>query len=234
VYESIIKRLSFFDGIDILAPLVENHFRGRITLVSSFGAESAVLLHMASEIDRSLPVIFLDTGKLFWETISYRSMLVDRLGLTDIRTIKPDAEELAQSDPSGTLHKTNPDMCCYIRKAEPLERALQGFDAWISGRKRFHGGSRASIPTLEVQDGRLKVEPLARFTAKDIENYIAYYGLPEHPLIKQGYRSIGCVPCTVKGGTSDNPRAGRWAGLSKTECGIHWSHNGKPLPVTRH
>src|SRR5947199_1245728 len=112
VYESIIKRLSFFDGVDIMAPLIENHFRGRIALVSSFGAESAVLLHMASQIDRSVPVIFLDTGKLFWETIAYRSKLVDRLGLTDIRTIKPDAEELAQSDPDGMLHKTNPDMFC--------------------------------------------------------------------------------------------------------------------------
>ena len=229
MYEQIIKRLSFFDGVDIMAPLIENHFRGRIALVSSFGVESAVLLHMASQIDRSVPVIFLDTGKLFWETIAYRSKLVDRLGLTDIRTLKPDAGELAQSDAEGTLHKTNPDMCCHIRKAEPLERALQGFDAWISGRKRFHGGLRADIPTLEVQDGRLKVEPLARFTAKDIESYIDHYELPRHPLVEQGYRSIGCVPCTIKGGTSDNPRAGRWAGLAKTECGIHWTAGGQPV-----
>jgi phosphoadenosine phosphosulfate reductase len=229
VYDEIIKRLSFFDGVDIMAPLVERHFRGKIALVSSFGAESAVLLHMAALIDRSLPVIFLDTGKLFWETIAYRSKLVDRLGLTDIRTVKPDAEELMQSDADGMLHKNNPDLCCHIRKAEPLERALQGFDAWISGRKRFHGGLRAGIPTLEVLDGRLKVEPLARFTPKDIESYIDHYGLPRHPLVEHGYRSIGCVPCTVKGGTSDNPRAGRWAGLSKTECGIHWTANGQPI-----
>jgi phosphoadenosine phosphosulfate reductase len=234
VYESIIKRLSFFDGVDILAPLIEQHFKGRIALVSSFGAESAVLLHMAAQIDRALPVIFLDTGKLFWETIAYRSMLVDRLGLTDIRTMKPDAAELAASDPEGTLHKTNPDMCCHVRKTEPLERALEGFDAWISGRKRFHGGLRVDIPTLEVMEGRLKVEPLARFTAKDIETYIDHYGLPRHPLVDRGYRSIGCVPCTVKGGSSDNPRAGRWAGLSKTECGIHWTHSGKPLRIARH
>jgi phosphoadenosine phosphosulfate reductase len=234
VYESIIRRLSFFDGIDILAPLIERHFRGRIALVSSFGSESAVLLHMAAGIDRALPVIFLDTGKLFWETTAYRSKLVDRLGLTDIRTIKPDARELELSDADGKLHQTNPDLCCYVRKSEPLERALQGFDAWISGRKRFHGGARASIPTLEVLDGRLKVEPLARFTARDIEDYIDYYDLPRHPLTEQGYRSIGCVPCTVKGGTSDNPRAGRWAGLPKTECGIHWTANGRPLGVARH
>jgi phosphoadenosine phosphosulfate reductase len=234
VYEEIIRRLSFFDGVDILAPLIEQHFKGRIALVSSFGSESAVLLHMASEIDRSLPIIFLDTGKLFWETIAYRSKLVDRLGLTDISIMKPDAAQLAVSDPDGALHRINPDMCCHIRKTEPLARALRGFDAWISGRKRFHGGLRADIPTLEVIDGRLKVEPLARFTAADIENYIDHYELPRHPLVEHGYRSIGCVPCTVKGGTSDNPRAGRWAGLAKSECGIHWTANGRPLPIARH
>ena len=234
MYEEIIRRLSFFDGVDILAPLIEQHFKGRIALVSSFGSESAVLLHMASEIDRSLPIIFLDTGKLFWETIAYRSKLVDRLGLTDIRIMKPDATQLAVSDPDGALHRINPDTCCHIRKTEPLARALQGFDAWISGRKRFHGGLRADIPTLEVIDGRLKVEPLARFTAADIENYIDHYELPRHPLVEHGYRSIGCVPCTVKGGTSDNPRAGRWAGLAKSECGIHWTANGRPLPIARH
>lgn len=234
MYEEIIRRLSFFDGVDILAPLIEQHFKGRIALVSSFGSESAVLLHMASEIDRSLPIIFLDTGKLFWETIAYRSKLVDRLGLTDISIMKPDAAQLAVSDPDGALHRINPDMCCHIRKTEPLARALRGFDAWISGRKRFHGGLRADIPTLEVIDGRLKVEPLARFTAADIENYIDHYELPRHPLVEHGYRSIGCVPCTVKGGTSDNPRAGRWAGLAKSECGIHWTANGRPLPIARH
>ena len=234
MYEEIIRRLSFFDGVDILAPLIEQHFKGRIALVSSFGSESAVLLHMASEIDRSLPIIFLDTGKLFWETIAYRSKLVDRLGLTDIRTMKPDAAQLAVSDRNGALHGISPDMCCHIRKTEPLARALRGFDAWISGRKRFHGGLRADIPTLEVIDGRLKVEPLARFTATDIENYIDHYELPRHPLVEHGYRSIGCMPCTVKGGTSDNPRAGRWAGLAKSECGIHWTANGRPLPIARH
>ena len=234
MYEEIIRRLSFFDGVDILAPLIEQHFKGRIALVSSFGSESAVLLHMASEIDRSLPIIFLDTGKLFWETIAYRSKLVDRLGLTDIRTMKPDAAQLAVSDRNGALHGISPDMCCHIRKTEPLARALRGFDVWISGRKRFHGGLRADIPTLEVVDGRLKIEPLARFTAADIENYIDHYELPRHPLVEHGYRSIGCMPCTVKGGTSDNPRAGRWAGLAKSECGIHWTANGRPLPIARH
>ncbi|CAN5543944.1 phosphoadenylyl-sulfate reductase [soil metagenome] len=229
MYESIIRRLNHFDGADILGPLIEHDLRGRIALVSSFGAESAVLLHMVAQIDKAVPVIFLDTQKLFWETILYRSKLVDLLGLSDIRIVKPDSDSVAQFDAAGGLHKSDPDLCCKIRKSEPLERALAGFSAWISGRKRYHGGSRSAIPPLEVADGRLKVEPLARFTADDIEAYLDHFDLPRHPLVAEGYRSIGCVPCTVKGGTSDNPRAGRWAGTAKTECGIHWTANGTPI-----
>ncbi|MGE0004746.1 MAG: phosphoadenylyl-sulfate reductase [Parvibaculaceae bacterium] len=229
MYEHLIGRLSFFDGIDILEPLVKRVFRGRIALVSSFGAESAVLLHMAAQVDRDIPVIFLDTRKLFWETLAYRSKLVDLLGLTDIRIVKPDDDSVRLLDPDGGLHKSNPDMCCDIRKTQPLQQALSGFDAWISGRKRYHGGGRANIPTLEEADGRLKIEPLARFTAGDLKAYMDHYRLPAHPLVAEGYRSIGCVPCTVKGGTGDNPRAGRWAGRSKEECGIHWTVNGRPV-----
>jgi phosphoadenosine phosphosulfate reductase len=229
VYEQLIKRLSFFDGIDILEPLVKQVFRNRIALVSSFGAESAVLLHMAAQVDRDIPIIFLDTQKLFWETIAYRSKLVDLLGLTNIRIFKPDEDNIRLLDPNGDLNQTDPDMCCNIRKTQPLQEALSGYDAWISGRKRYHGGGRSHIPTLEEADGRLKVEPLARFTAADLKAYVDHYKLPAHPLIAEGYRSIGCVPCTVKGGTTDNPRAGRWAGQSKEECGIHWTANGQPI-----
>ncbi|MGE3832987.1 MAG: phosphoadenylyl-sulfate reductase [Parvibaculaceae bacterium] len=231
MYQSIIKRLSYFDGIDILEPLIKRVFKDRIALVSSFGAESAVLLHMAAQVDRNLPVIFIDTDKLFWETKSYRSKLVDHLGLTNIRVLHPDADAVAAEDPDGALHARNADLCCRIRKVEPLERALNGFSAWISGRKRFHGGVRSNVPTLEMADGRLKIEPLARFTATDLEAYFNHYDLPRHPLAEQGYRSIGCMPCTVKAGNDDDPRAGRWAGSGKTECGIHWTANGKPLRV---
>jgi phosphoadenosine phosphosulfate reductase len=229
VYEQLIKRLSFFDGIDILEPLVKQVFRNRIALVSSFGAESAVLLHMAAQVDRDIPIIFLDTQKLYWETIAYRSKLVDLLGLTNIRIFKPDADNIRLLDPNGDLNQTDPDMCCNIRKTQPLQEALSGYDAWISGRKRYHGGARTHIPTLEEADGRLKVEPLARFTATDLKAYVDHYRLPAHPLVAEGYRSIGCIPCTIKGGTSDNPRAGRWAGRSKEECGIHWTANGQPI-----
>jgi phosphoadenosine phosphosulfate reductase len=229
VYEHLIKRLSFFDGIDILEPLVKQYFRNRIALVSSFGAESAVLLHMAAQVDRDIPVIFLDTQKLFWETVAYRSKLVDLVGLTNIRIFKPDEDNIRLLDPNGDLNQRDPDMCCNIRKTQPLQEALSGYDAWISGRKRYHGGGRINIPTLEEADGRLKVEPLARFTATDLKAYMTHFELPAHPLVAQGYHSIGCIPCTVKGGSSDNPRAGRWAGQSKEECGIHWTANGQPI-----
>jgi phosphoadenosine phosphosulfate reductase len=227
--ETLVQRYSGFDGIDLIEPLVKVHYPGRIALVSSFGSESAVLLHMISVIDRALPVVFIDTGKLFWETHAYRSMLVDRLGLTNIRTIAPDADDLRLHDPDGGLHARDADLCCHIRKVAPLAGALEGYQAWISGRKRFHGGVRKHIQTLEFLDGRLKVEPLARFNASDIEAYMSHFDLPRHPLVAEGYRSIGCMPCTVKGGSADNPRAGRWMGQAKTECGIHWSANGRPL-----
>ncbi len=154
--------------------------------------------------------------------------------MTDVRIILPDAGFGATAR-CGRIAacKHDPDLCCRIRKVEPLERALEGFDAWISGRKRAHGGLRSNIPVLQVLDGRLKVEPLARFTAEDIETYLDRYDLPRHPLVKQGYRSIGCAPCTARGGTADDPRAGRWPGRVKSECGIHWSLNGEPMPIGR-
>jgi phosphoadenosine phosphosulfate reductase len=229
VYQSIISKLAALDGAEVLAPLIEHEFRGRIALVSSFGAESAVLLHMVAQIDRAVPVISLDTGKLFRQTVAYRATLIDRLGFTDVRIVKPDIDSVRLLDADGSLHRHDPDLCCRIRKVEPLERALKDFGAWISGRKRFHGGLRADIPVLEMLDGRLKIEPLARFTADGIKSYFDRYDLPHHPLVHQRYRSIGCAPCTVRGGTADAPRAGRWPGRKKSECGIHWSHNGERI-----
>jgi phosphoadenosine phosphosulfate reductase len=214
MYEAVIEELNHLDGPELLAPLVTDLFCGNIALVSSFGAESAVLLHMAASIDRSLPVITLDTGKLFAETIAYRAQLTRLLGLTDLRVIRPQADVLRVLDGSGSLHRRDPDRCCHIRKVLPLENILTGFKAWISGRKRYHGGLRADVPTLEQTDGHLKIDPLARFTRQQIEAYLDRYHLPRHPLLEKGYLSIGCAPCTV---------AGRWSGLSKMECGIHQS-----------
>jgi phosphoadenosine phosphosulfate reductase len=188
---------------------------------------------MVATIDRSVPVIFIDTGKLFVATKVYRQKLVKLFGLRDIRIARPSASDLAHHDPQGMLHRSNADLCCHIRKTLPLDAALEGFDAWISGRKRFHGGERAELPTMEWADGRLKVDPLAHFSRQDITDYIWSHELPEHPLLAAGYASVGCVPCTVKSSNSENPRAGRWAGLDKSECGIHWSASGRLIRITR-
>jgi phosphoadenosine phosphosulfate reductase len=220
------------EGAELVASVI-NDYKGRIALVSSFGAESSVLLHMVAAIDKSTPVIFLDTGKLFDETLDYRNELVEKLGLTDVRTVFPSVADLAMNDPDGTLNQRDKDACCHVRKTLPLERALKGIDAVISGRKRFHGGERAGLNFVSSAEGRLKVEPLAAFSAFDLKAYMADHDLPPHPLVAQGFRSIGCVPCTARGGTDEDPRAGRWAGSEKTECGIHWTANGRPIRVTK-
>ena len=230
VDRSIFETYAGLEGQQLLE-LILRDFAGRAAVVSSFGAESAVLLHMVSAVDRATPVIFLDTGKHFWETISYRAKLIDRLGLTGVRIITPEPEDLAVLDPDGTLHKSDADRCCHIRKTLPLQRALEGFDVTISGRKRYHGAARATLDFLSIADGRLKVEPLAGFSALDIAAYLKAHGLPPHPLTEIGYFSIGCEPCTAPGGSAADPRAGRWAGSAKTECGIHWTHNGQEIAV---
>lgn len=196
---------------------------GRIALVSSFGAESVVLLHMVSVIDRTTPVLFIDTEMLFPETLAYQQELAHRLPLTDIRTIRADDAEVAFDDPDGTLHQFNTDACCALRKTVPLERALQGFDGWITGRKRFQAGTRAALDFFENEDNvRIKVNPLAHWGREDLEDYMVNNRLPRHPLVAKGYPSIGCAPCTSPVRPGEDPRAGRWRGTAKVECGIHF------------
>lgn len=197
------------------------HYGNRFAIVSSFGAESAVLLHIASRISKSIPVLFLDTGKLFGETKRYRDTLIERLGLTDVRTLSPSDDDLAEHDPKGHLWSSDTNRCCFIRKVMPLHRALEGFDAWASGRKRFQGGLRTNIDHFEFSDARTKVNPLALWTREDVKTYMALYDLPQHPLLSEGFSSIGCMPCTDRAGDDEDPRAGRWKGRKKSECGIH-------------
>ncbi|MGE0045168.1 MAG: phosphoadenylyl-sulfate reductase [Hyphomonadaceae bacterium] len=204
----------------ILRAAIEREFAGEIALVSSFGAESAALLHLVSQVDRKLPVIFIDTGKHFAQTLDYRDELATRLKLEDVRIAKPDDTELAIEDPGGDLWRTNPDACCMLRKVRPNEKALSGFTAWISGRKRHHGSVRAQLPVAEHDGLHFKINPLVAWTPKEINSYARENGLPPHPLVAQGYPSIGCWPCTSPTEGTD-ARAGRWAGSGKTECGIH-------------
>lgn len=196
-------------------------FQGRIGMVSSFGAESAVLLHMIGRLAPALPVIFLDTQKLFGETKRYRDSLTKAFGLTDVRTVTPDVAALAERDPDGMLFLRDGNACCHLRKTEPLQRALQGFDAWITGRKRYQGGDRSILPVVEFVDGRVKLNPLADWDADRIQEYMERYALPRHPLEADGFLSIGCMPCTDRVSPGEDRRAGRWRGQDKTECGIH-------------
>jgi len=205
----------------IVAEALRSVGSGRVAVASSFGIESATLLKIVADVDPSIPVVFLDTGWLFPETLAYRDTLIGHLGLTDVRTIAPSAAALAQKDPARDLWAVDPDACCYLRKVEPLGEVLNDFDAWINGRKRYQGGQRSGIPAVEVEGSRLKFNPLARITPAEIAKMFKSWNLPRHPLAGQGFTSLGCMPCTRRSNPGDSARAGRWADSEKTECGIH-------------
>jgi len=206
---------------DILRDAIENEWSGRIAILSSFGAEAAVGLHMISRIDKSTPVIFLDTGRLFAQTEQYQRELSERLGLTNIRMLRPDSEEAAAEDADQRLWQRDPDACCALRKVRPLDSILGEYDALITGRKRFHGGERLALPVVERVNGRIRVNPLASWDAEKVDTYFRRFDLPRHPLSDMGYASIGCWPCTAPVQDDGDVRSGRWQGRSKTECGIH-------------
>lgn len=197
---------------------------GSLALVSSFGAESVVLLHMVSVARRDTPVIFIDTQMLFAETLVYQQELAERLNLSDLRIIRASDTDVQRQDPDGVLHQTAPDACCALRKTKPLQGALAGFEGWITGRKRYQGNTRAELEFFEIENGtgRIKVNPLAHWAPEDLQSYMEENRLPRHPLVSKGYPSIGCAPCTSRVGDGEDPRAGRWRGQQKTECGIHF------------
>ncbi len=219
--ETLQEKYSGFAAENLLKAFICDEFPGKIALVSSFGAEAALLLDMVAKIDPATAVIFLDTGKLFPETLEYKETLVRHLKLTNVQTYYPDYVDISRDDPDGALWKKNPNSCCYIRKVKPLNQALEGFDVWITGRKRFHGALRSNLSLLELFDGRIKVNPLVNWSVEEIKKAYGQRGLPAHPLIQEGYRSIGCACCTALSKDEDNSREGRWQGQDKTECGIH-------------
>jgi phosphoadenosine phosphosulfate reductase len=206
---------------EIIAAALRAVGRDRLAVVSSFGTESAALLKVMADVDPAIPVVFLDTGWLFAETLAYRDTLIATLKLRDVRSIKPLQQTLDHADPDRDLWFSDPDACCRIRKVEPLARALAPFDAWINGRKRFQGGVRAAIPVAEEDGVRLKFNPFTNVSRADIEAIYADAKLPPHPLAASGYLSVGCMPCTSRTETNEDARAGRWRGRAKTECGIH-------------
>ncbi len=206
---------------EVIAAALQAVGRERLAVVSSFGTESAALLKVMAEVDPAIPVVFLDTGWLFEETLAYRDTLIAALGLRDVRSIKPLEETLSREDPNRELWFTDPDACCRIRKVEPLARALAPFSAWINGRKRFQGGVRADIPVVEQDGIRLKFNPFANVSREQIEAIYTLAKLPPHPLAASGFLSVGCMPCTSRTSPDEDARAGRWRGRAKTECGIH-------------
>jgi phosphoadenosine phosphosulfate reductase len=212
-----------FDGVDTQDMLGEiiPELKQRLAIVSSFGAESAVLLHMVAAVDKEIPLIFVNTQKIFGETLAYRDTLAEQLGFTDLRVFRPDPYDLAASDKTGLRWSYDPDGCCDLRKVRPLRRALAPFDAWISGRKGFQGKTRTALPRFEIDEGRLKLNPLADWSKDRLNAYFDAHKLPRHPLEAQGYPSIGCSPCTSQVKPGEDPRAGRWRGWDKSECGIH-------------
>lgn len=213
---------------EVLAAVLAE-FPGEVALVSSFGAEAAVLLHMVSGLDRSLPVLMIDSLMLFPETLDYQRDLSAHLGLTNVQHLHPDPADLARLDPDDTLHLRDPDACCNFRKVAPLDRALRDWPVTISGRKRFQAATRAALDVFEPDGPRLRVNPLAFWSSADLRAYMDEHDLPRHPLVARGFPSIGCAPCTTRVAEGEDERAGRWRGTDKVECGIHFGADGRIL-----
>jgi phosphoadenosine phosphosulfate reductase len=214
------------DAHGILELALKGEMTGKTAVVSSFGAESAVLLKLVADIDPNTPILFLNTGKLFGETLRYRDRLQDVLGLGDVRSLSPSLEERGKLDPEGTLWSRNTDACCDFRKTVPLSRALEPFQAQVTGRKRFQTRERADMQPVEFFQGRLRFNPLWQWDLHQLEAFMERNKLPQHPLVEDGYPSIGCMPCTRRVQAGEDYRAGRWSGLDKDECGIHLTDGG--------
>lgn len=210
----------------IIAGLVRDEFPGRVAVVSSFGVESAVLLHLVAVTDPSVPVIFLDTQRHFQATLDYQAALTAHLGLRNVIVTRPDPAGVAAEDPDGQLAARDPDRCCHVRKTLPMIRAIRDFHCIMTGRKRFQTETRSVLPVFEKQDRWIKANPIATWSKDDLESCMTRFGLPRHPLEAEGYKSVGCEPCTAAVAAGEDDRAGRWAGQSKTECGIHFGLDG--------
>ena len=200
---------------------------GKTAIVSSFGAESAVLIHYIKSLNDEIPVIFIDTGKHFQETLAYRDEIVELLDV-ELIVATPDPKMVSMEDPEGDLHGRDPNACCTIRKTFPLQDVIGPFDSWISGRKRYQSKTRATVPVLERDAEKIKINPLAFWDADGVADYFKAHDIPRHPLEEHGFLSIGCMPCTRAVRPGEDPRAGRWADApEKTECGIHLGPDGR-------
>ncbi|VAX06033.1 Phosphoadenylyl-sulfate reductase [thioredoxin] [hydrothermal vent metagenome] len=224
-FSELMSEYGHLNSLDLLDAMINGEFQDNIALVSSFGAESIVLLDMVAQVNPATPVIFLNTQKLFGETMSYRDRIAEKLGLTNIITIKPSPEDVANEDKNGLLWTRDTDACCDLRKTRPLAKAMNEYGAWITGRKRFQTTERSAIPLIEQDGSKFKINPLAHWNQDELDQIMKNKALPKHPLIAQGYPSIGCMPCTKRVEAGQDRRLGRWSGQDKTECGIHIGEN---------
>lgn len=224
-YDALMADYGDLNSLDLLDVMINKEFKDNIALVSSFGAESIVLLDMVAQVNPATPVIFLNTQKLFGETVRYRDQIAEKLGLTNIITVKPDPENITSEDKNGLLWTRDTDACCDLRKVRPLALAMNEYGAWITGRKRFQTSDRGNIPLIEQDGSKFKINPLAHWNQEELDQIIENKDLPKHPLIAQGYPSIGCMPCTIRVEEGQDRRMGRWSGQGKTECGIHIGEN---------
>jgi phosphoadenosine phosphosulfate reductase len=221
MHEKLDRQLAGWDVPRILR-WVRETFGARAALSSSFQAQSLPLLHLVATHAPDLTVLFLDTGFHFADTLALRDRLASEWGLR-VRTIGAAHVLEGRRESCEGLYRTDPDRCCYVHKVEPMDAAMAGFDAWISGVRRDQTRERASLRLVEpgVRPGTLRIHPLAAWTRDDVEAYAAQHALPRHPLEAQGYRSIGCEPCTRPPADPGDDRSGRWAGREKKECGLH-------------
>ncbi len=195
-------------------------------LTCSFQHEGVVLAHMLQTIAPATPIVFINTGYHFPETLAYRDLLLERLRFNLVEVTPTMSKPEVEHAYGPELFRHDPDRCCEINKVEPLRRALRGVRAWINGRRRDQASTRQALPVLEeLPNGMVKINPLLRWTAKDTYEYMTRHDIPLNPLFEQGYTSIGCAPCTRPVVAGEDERAGRWAGRGKTECGIHTAFN---------
>jgi len=199
-----------------------DRFSPYMAMSSSFQTQSMPLLHMVVHIAPETPIFFINTGYHFWETLMFREKLADEWKLNIIDLYRDSRWDLFARQNIRSLPLKDPNLCCYLHKVEPMQNALKGYKAWISGIRRDQTSVRAQANFLEIQkDGLLKINPLLNWKREDVNRYIEEHNLPHHPLYEKGYRSVGCAPCTIAVGENDNERAGRWAGRGKLECGLH-------------
>jgi phosphoadenosine phosphosulfate reductase len=196
-------------------------FMPRLAATSSFQTQSVALLHIISRVRPELPVLFVDTGYHFPETLAFRDQLSQQLGL-NIQVIKQTAERINRDKQGTPPYLRDVELCCFVHKVEPMQQALDELDAWISGIRRDQTSNRATAQPVEhLSSGKYKINPLVAWTEHDLWSYINRHDLPPHPLYSQGYISVGCAPCTRPVQMGDDQRAGRWADSNKTECGLH-------------